>query len=78
MPTAYDDFSDKAHRFSAKWTAEERKNSLKLEGAMKKHNFIPFPFEWWHFDYTGWENYLVLDIGFEDLDKGVQKTTLPQ
>jgi D-alanyl-D-alanine dipeptidase len=78
MPTAYDDFSDKAHRLSAKWTAEERKNSLKLEEIMKKHNFIPFPFEWWHFDYSGWENYPVLDIGFEDLGKGVQTTTLPE
>ncbi len=50
MPTGYDDFSGKAHRFSTKWTDEERRNSLKLEAVMKKHKFIPFPFEWWHFD----------------------------
>ena len=53
MPTSYDDFSDKAHRFSAKWTKEERTNSLKLEAVMKKHGFIPFAFEWWHYDYVG-------------------------
>ena len=76
MPTGYDDFSDKAHRFSSKWSTEERANSLKLEAAMKKHNFIPFPFEWWHYDYTGWENYPPLDISFESLGRGV-RTTVP-
>ena len=45
------------HRFSAKWTKEERTNSLKLEAVMKKHGFIPFTFEWWHYDYVGWEKY---------------------
>jgi zinc D-Ala-D-Ala dipeptidase len=76
MPTGYDDFSDKAHRFSSKWTTEERANSLKLEAAMKKHKFIPFPFEWWHYDYTGWEDYPPLDISFESLGRGV-RTTVP-
>lgn len=75
MPTAYDDFSEKAHRFSRKWTKEERANSLKLEAAMKKHRFIPFAFEWWHFDYAGWENYPTLDISFESLGRGVKTTT---
>ena len=76
MPTGYDDFSDKAHRFSSKWSDEERRNSLKLEAVMRKHKFIPFPFEWWHFDYTGWENYPPLDIGFESLGRGV-RTAVP-
>jgi D-alanyl-D-alanine dipeptidase len=76
MPTGYDDFSGKAHRFSSKWSAEERANSLKLETVMKKHNFKPFPFEWWHYDYAGWENYPPLDISFESLGRGV-RTTAP-
>ena len=76
MPTAYDDFSDKARRYSTKWTVEERRNSLKLESIMRKHNFVPFPFEWWHFDYAGWENYPPLDIGFEALGQGV-RTAVP-
>jgi D-alanyl-D-alanine dipeptidase len=75
MPSAFDDFSGKAHRLSSSWTAEERKNSLKLEAVMKKHNFIPFPFEWWHFDYSGWERYPALDISFESLSHPAQ--TMP-
>ena len=76
MPTAYDDFTEKAHRFSKKWNAQERKNSLKLEAIMKKHGFIPFPYEWWHFDYKDWEKSPPFDISFEDLGKGV-KTAVP-
>jgi len=76
MPTAYDDFTEKAHRFSKKWSALERKNSLKLEAVMKKHGFTPFPYEWWHYDYKDWEKYPPLDITFEELGKGV-KTAVP-
>jgi zinc D-Ala-D-Ala dipeptidase len=74
MPTTFDDFSEKAHRFSAEWTKEERTNSLKLEAVMKKHGFIPFPFEWWHYDYVGWEKYPPLDIGFETLAPSAKST----
>ena len=43
---------------------------------MKKHGFIPFPYEWWHFDYKDWEKSPPFDISFEDLGKGV-KTAVP-
>jgi len=72
MPTGYDDFSEKAHRDSGKWSLEQRTNSLKLEAVMKKHGFEPFPFEWWHYDLRGWENYPPLDISFEELARGVE------
>lgn len=78
MPTGYDDFSGNARRFSIKWTDEERSNSFKLEAAMKKHNFIPFPYEWWHYDFAGWENYPVLDIPFENLAQPVRNTLSAQ
>ena len=72
MPTAYDDFTEKAHRSSTAWTPEQRQNSEKLEAVMKKHGFTPFPYEWWHFDFRDWEKYPPLDIGFEDLGRGVK------
>ncbi len=77
MPTPYDDFSNLAHRLnSGSWTPEQRKNSLKLEAIMKKHGFIPFPFEWWHYDYKDWESHPPLDVSFEDL-AAAKKTTVP-
>jgi len=76
MPTPYDDFTERAHRFSNKWSAEERRNSLRLEAVMKKNGFAPFPFEWWHYDFRDWDRYPALNISFEDLAQGL-KTTVP-
>jgi zinc D-Ala-D-Ala dipeptidase len=39
---------------------------------MKKHGFIPFAFEWWHYDFVGWENYPPLDIRFDSLARGAK------
>lgn len=74
MPTAFDDFTEKAHRSSMTWTPEQRANSRRLEEVMTKHGFIPYPYEWWHFDYKNWERYPPLDISFSDLAKGVRTT----
>lgn len=77
MPTPFDDFTSLAHRLnSGSWRPEARKNSHKLEALMKKHGFVPFPFEWWHYDYQDWESHPPLDISIPDLDAGV-KTTVP-
>lgn len=76
MPTRYDDFTERAHRFGHVWTPEEKANSLKLEAIMKKHGFLPFPYEWWHYDYKDWEQCPPLDISFQDLAAGV-KTAVP-
>lgn len=75
MPTTFDDFTTRAHRDSTEWTPEQRKNSLLLEAVMKKHGFIPYPYEWWHFDFADWEKYPPLDISIKDLADGVKVAT---
>lgn len=62
MPTAYDDFSEKASRNWQGASSEARKNSLLLESAMKEEGFEPFPSEWWHYDASEWEQYPVSDF----------------
>lgn len=74
MPTVFDDFTEKAHRSSTTWTPEQRANSRRLQEVMTKNGFIPYPYEWWHFDYKNWERYPPLDISFSDLAKGVKTT----
>lgn len=76
MPTPFDDFTKKAHRFSNAWSEEERRNSSKLQAIMVKNGFVPFPFEWWHYDFREWEKYPPLNITFDELACGV-KTTSP-
>jgi D-alanyl-D-alanine dipeptidase len=61
MPSAFDDFSEKAHRDYAGATKEEIKNRELLQKIMEKHGFIGLPTEWWHFDLAGWESHPPLD-----------------
>ncbi|GMW00163.1 MAG: hypothetical protein AMXMBFR84_13010 [Candidatus Hydrogenedentota bacterium] len=67
MPTDYDDFSERSHRTFAGVSSDVARNREILEKAMKKHGFIPFPTEWWHFDFEGYENKPNLDIPIAEL-----------
>jgi len=62
MPTPFDDFTERAHRNAKGIPAEPARNAKLLEDAMVRHGFIPYPFEWWHFDYRNWKRHSPLDI----------------
>jgi D-alanyl-D-alanine dipeptidase len=65
MPTAYDDFSEKAHRNYKNLPEEVIRNRDLLGKVMEKHGFAGLDTEWWHFDDRDWKNFELLDIGFE-------------
>jgi len=65
MPSAFDDFSERAHREYEKMTPVVAKNCKLLEDVMVKHGFTPKPWEWWHFDDADWQKYDLLDVPFE-------------
>jgi D-alanyl-D-alanine dipeptidase len=67
MPTPFDDFTERAHRDATGIPAEAAHNSKLLEGAMLKHGFLPYPFEWWHFDLRDWKQHPPLDVPLEKL-----------
>jgi len=76
MPTDFDDFTDRAHSDYPGVTTRQKTNRELLARVMSRHGFVPYPFEWWHFDLRGWEKYPVLDISPRELAAG-QKTTTP-
>jgi len=61
MPSAFDDFSARAHRGAATGTPVQRRNAELLERAMTAEGFAPLPTEWWHYDGPDWERYGLLD-----------------
>jgi zinc D-Ala-D-Ala dipeptidase len=67
MPSEFDDFSQKAHRDYATATPIAAANSRRLESYMIAEGFFGMSNEWWHFDFTGWENFPVQDVSFEQL-----------
>ena len=62
MPTAFDDFSARAHRDYDDLPPNVIANRAQLERLMQDAGFSGLPTEWWHFDADGWERYDVLDV----------------
>jgi len=68
MPSAFDDFSQAAHRQYESMSPEARQNCFLLEQIMHKHGFIGLATEWWHFDDIDWEAYDIADLNFNQID----------
>lgn len=69
MPSAYDEFTDRAAPDYAGGTDEERANRDKLRQLMEANGFTVNPNEWWHFDLIGWEQYAIYDIAFDEIGR---------
>ena len=67
MPTPYDDFTAKARHDFMDLPAAVLANRGKLRDVMIRHNFQPLPSEWWHYDYTGWDKFELMDVPLEEL-----------
>lgn len=67
MPTAFDDFTEKAHRSYSELPEPAKHNRARLEQAMARAGFVGLSTEWWHFDAGDWQRYPLSDIPFESL-----------
>jgi D-alanyl-D-alanine dipeptidase len=65
MPSGYDEFSPRAYPDYAGGTARQRQLRDLLRRAMESEGFRVYEFEWWHFDFMGWERYPILDVPLE-------------
>ena len=62
MPTAFDDFSEKAQSNYQALPADVIKNRELLKKLMIKYGFMPVASEWWHFDDADWKTCPLLNI----------------
>ncbi len=67
MPTGYDSFQKAAWPSTPVKDPEIKRNRDLIISVMQKQGFKVNGSEWWHFDFTGWKNFEVLDIDFEEL-----------
>jgi zinc D-Ala-D-Ala dipeptidase len=72
MPSAYDEFTERASPDYKGGTDTERANRDMLRQLMESEGFTVNPNEWWHFDYKDWERYAIYDIAFSDVGKASQ------
>jgi D-alanyl-D-alanine dipeptidase len=70
MPSAYDEFSERAHPEYAGGPEEVRATRDYLRRAMEREGFTVYEYEWWHFDYRDWERYPIQDLKFAELGSG--------
>ncbi|HQY67540.1 MAG TPA: M15 family metallopeptidase [Pyrinomonadaceae bacterium] len=69
MPSAFDEFSDRASPDYKGGTDEERANRDKLRRLMEAAGFTVNANEWWHFDFKAWQQYAIYNIAFSDIEK---------
>ncbi len=69
MPTPFDDFTNKAFVDYDSLSTEAIANRSKLISIMERHGFQVYKYEWWHFDFKGWDKYELLDLSFSELIK---------
>jgi D-alanyl-D-alanine dipeptidase len=67
MPTLFDDFSETAHPDYENLPENVKANRRILIDVMLANGFSQYEYEWWHYDFQGWENFELMDLDFEDL-----------
>ncbi|MCB0648948.1 MAG: M15 family metallopeptidase [Saprospiraceae bacterium] len=67
MPGAYDEMSERSYPDYSGGSAEQRKARDLLREKMESFGFIVYEFEWWHFDFKGWESYRIQNIPFSKI-----------
>ena len=68
MPTAFDDFTERAAHAWQDLPEEAIKNRSRLKQIMIKYGFTPIRSEWWHYNLKNYEQYPILDISFKEID----------
>ncbi|MGH7443529.1 MAG: M15 family metallopeptidase, partial [Longimicrobiales bacterium] len=67
MVGGYDEFSDRSYPHYPGGTARQRWHRELLRDAMEAEGFNVYEWEWWHFDFDGWENYRIGTETFEEI-----------
>ncbi|MVM31610.1 D-alanyl-D-alanine dipeptidase [Spirosoma sp. HMF4905] len=67
MPSGYDESTPRAyHNYMDSDSASLAHRAI-LRSAMEKVGFAIFPWEWWHYDFKGWESCFTYDLSHETI-----------
>jgi CubicO group peptidase (beta-lactamase class C family)/D-alanyl-D-alanine dipeptidase len=68
MVGVYDEMSPRSYPHYPGGTSLQRWYREILRDAMEAEGFNVYEYEWWHFDFAGWEKYRILTNTFETLE----------
>ena len=69
MVSGIDEMTAKSKAYYMGGAALQRWHRDLLIQTMKSEGFTVYTFEWWHFDFKGWEKYPSLNLSFDELLK---------
>ena len=67
MPTSFDNFTERASHSFQDLSPDALQNRNILRETMIRHGFEALESEWWHYDFSGWRNFKIMDIAFDEL-----------
>lgn len=70
MTGGYDEFSERSYPSYMGGTSRQRWHRELLRRVMEEEGFTVYQYEWWHFDYRGWERFPIMNATFEELEAG--------
>lgn len=73
MGTPYDSFLKASAAHSPNISKTALNNRRLLFDIMARHGLKVLKTEWWHFDYTNWKQYPLMDLSFEELSQQRKK-----
>lgn len=68
MTGEYDEMTERSYPDYKGGTEEQRKMRELLRSKMEAHGFRVYEYEWWHFDFQGWEAYRIQNIQFSEIN----------
>lgn len=68
MTGEYDEMTERSYPDYQGGTAQQRALRDLLIETMEAHGFSVYQYEWWHFDFRGWEKYRIQNIQFSEIE----------
>ena len=68
MTGEYDEWSERSYPYYTGGTEQQREMRDLLREKMEANGFKVYEFEWWHFDFQGWEEYRIQNIPFSEIN----------
>ena len=69
MPSDYDETTKRAHHDYMEGDKDALRNRQILKDAMLDVGFEVYPYEWWHYDFKGWEKCFTYDLWHKKIAK---------
>ncbi|MFD2936697.1 M15 family metallopeptidase [Spirosoma flavum] len=69
MPSDYDETTPRAFHNYMKSDSASLAHRAVLRSAMEQVGFAIFPWEWWHYDFQGWESCFTYDLSHKAIRK---------